>query len=623
MSDSDRVAIQIGKEGENGSTGFGSAPTSAYESTRFTSESLTGETSSTTSAALRSDRNVEDVVRTSITGSCELSQEMDLNFRQSDGTLSITAELMAAAVCGFVHKMPFSDITRKVGDGNGPLINDFGGGNTTGTNGDGNGPNFALNKYEEDANGTTVPVHGLSRVANGSSDDFDSNIQYGAIQLHQWFRFHPISTSSVVHKSQPYVVGGNFFRTRLDKDVVNFLEGGAQPCWELEGSEIVSSVNMGTTASTDHIVMEGATYGFQNGQTDTSFTIEKAFLDVDSGEGERGTGMSVDTWSISANKDSILTQTYSFQGKRVQHIASSSFFTVTYSGGGTATITKSGNTVTVADSAGATTNLDVTNASYDTIAELSAAINGITSFSTENLTSTVHGSGQIEDFSSHTLSGGNPKTLVRDRKLTSSGQLAGSTRQILNAIDHVGGVYVTSHRDASGNLRTIPMLRPFRGVVGLELSVSNALSPRNVLGELGTKSYHRSAISVTGTLQVYYNDATRYQVEDIYEGFEDTGIAIAFEEKPTNSTLVTATSGLGSTTDDTNHAMVIDMPRVKITGITRHATGTGSDVIADINFQAFYQKQDAIYTAYDDIQDIDETLRVLMWCPTITGAANY
>ena len=617
MSDSDRVSIQIGKEGANGSSGFGVAPTSAYEATRFTSESLTGDTSSTNSASIRPDRNVEDVVRTSVSANCELAQEMDLNFRKPDGTASIALELMAATLGTSVQAAGNLSLTLGTGSNTGPLINNFGGGTTSGTNASGAGPQFKLNAYNASANGTTVPVHGLSKVGNGSSSTFNNNIQYGSVYNGAWFRFHPITAVDVFHKDSGYISGGNFFKTRIEKDVLNVNGGGAQVCWELEGSEIVTSVEIPANAGGQNVI-DSSTYYLINGTTESSFTIEKAFLDVDSGEGERGTGMTVDSLNISVNKENILTHSYSFQGKRVQQMASSPFFTVTYSGGGTATITKSGNTVTVVDSAGSTTNLDVTNGSYDTIAELSSAINGITSFSTDNHTSTVHASGQIEDFSSHTLSGSNPKTLVRDRKLTASGQIAGSTRDFLNAVDHVGGVYIESHRDSSGNARTIPMLRPLRGVVGLELTISNALSARNQLGELGAKSFHQSAIAVSGTLQVYYNDETRYQVEDIFEGFEDTSLAIAFEEKPTNTEIVTATTGYGSASTDNNHAMVIDMPRVKITGVSRNATGTGSDVIAELQFQAFYKNEESIYSALSGFRDINETMRVHLFSPAIS-----
>ena len=69
------TTLQIAKEGADA---FGTNPDANFDLIRFTSESLTRETANTTSAVIRSDRNVEDVIRTSISASCELAQELEI-----------------------------------------------------------------------------------------------------------------------------------------------------------------------------------------------------------------------------------------------------------------------------------------------------------------------------------------------------------------------------------------------------------------------------------------------------------------------------------------------------------------------------------------------------------------
>lgn len=254
------------------------------------------------------------------------------------------------------------------------------------------------------------------------------------------------------------------------------------------------------------------------GANDASFTMQKSFLDVDSGEGEQGTGMTVDsvTWSVSP--ENMLTQTYSFKGENVSH-----------------------------------------------------------------------------------LSG-----------LTTSGQVATSTRDILNAVDNIGGVYYSTPLDDDNasppTERTHTMLRPLEGVMGLELTVSNGLRPRTELGYQGPQSFGRAPLTVTGTLSVYYDDYSSDIIERLYEGFEDVELCFAMHEidaiKRFQDADSLGTKLIGGFTASKNHGLVIELPRVKFTGGTRHATGTGTDIIAELNFQAFYDSDD------------DRTMRYVIFAPT-------
>jgi hypothetical protein len=86
VSNADRTTLQIAEEAT-----FGTAPASNYLKSRFTSESLTRETTTTNSATIRPDRNIEDVVRTGCSASLELTSEFDLS-------TNMELDLMEAAV---------------------------------------------------------------------------------------------------------------------------------------------------------------------------------------------------------------------------------------------------------------------------------------------------------------------------------------------------------------------------------------------------------------------------------------------------------------------------------------------------------------------------------------------
>jgi hypothetical protein len=120
-------------------------------------------------------------------------------------------------------------------------------------------------------------------------------------------------------------------------------------------------------------------------------------------------------------------------------------------------------------------------------------------------------------------------------------------------------------------------------VTAFDLTISNGLRSRAQVGFLGPKSFGQSAILVSGSLTVYYDSASSDMIEKLYEGFEDGSLAIALEALDVQST----------PGDVETPALVIDLPRVKFTGATRHATGTGTDVMAELGFTAFYDETSA------------------------------
>ncbi len=424
MSNADRTTVQIAEESTFGTA---SASGSDYKKVRFTSESLTRDTSTTTSAVIRPDRQVEDVVRTSVGASCELAQEMDLSLTIERSILEAS---MGAASAGLITPTVFDQA-----DG---------------------AQAFSLEVYDAGA----TPKHGLMR--DTGADDLTG---FGA---GDWIRIEPPNNlaATVGSAAQGGVKGGGYFRVITTNAA--YLE--------LEGSKILADAALtGTTTIRDGV------YEFENGLADRSFTIQKSFADVDSGEGMQGLGMTIESLSISVSPENIITKNISFQGQNASHLS------------------------------------------------------GLT-----------------------------------------AGGSAASTAEILNAVDHVAGIYCktgTTGQDAT--------LTPLDGVTSFEINISNGLRARNEVGTLGAASFGQSAISVTGSMQVYYDATSSNIIEKLYEGFEDGALAIAFEAASVNEGVNWAAAR------NTTAALCLHMPRVKFMGATRTATGTGTDIIAELEFQAF------------------------------------
>ena len=429
MSNADRTNLQIKKE-----TSFGVAATSAFELMRFTSETLTRETSTTNSATIRPDRNIEDVVRTSVNATLALSQEMDIQ-----SVTSKNGQLLQIAAVGAAAATPVST-----------TVFDQSGSNE-----------FSLEAY----NAAQTPKHGVDRDAGS-----DALTGYS---VGDWIRLEVPNNlqATVGSAANKGISGGGYFR----------VVGAAAASLELEGSEIL--VDQVLTSDTK---IRDADLVFENGVADTSFTVQKSFSDVDSGEGMQGVGMTVDSYSISVSPENIITTNVTFQGQNASHLAA----------------------------------------------------------------------------------------------LTTGSQVAASTAEILNAVDNVAGIYVK--RGTSGQ---DTLLRPLSGVTSFELNISNNLRMRNEVGTLGPASFGQGAIDVNGTIQVYYDAATSDIIEKLYEGFEDSSLAIALESGKVNEGFGAET---GATATNNTTAICIHLPRVKFIGATRTATGTGTDIIAELSFQAFY-----------------------------------
>ncbi len=92
MSDSNRVMLGYAKEST-----YGTAPGGTWDPLRITSESLHQETSTITSAELRSDRQIPDVVRSNISVAGDTSWELsyDLGYNRADAS---TGDLFRAAL---------------------------------------------------------------------------------------------------------------------------------------------------------------------------------------------------------------------------------------------------------------------------------------------------------------------------------------------------------------------------------------------------------------------------------------------------------------------------------------------------------------------------------------------
>lgn len=446
MANADRTQLQIAKEAAGS---FGTNPGSGFEFVRFTSESLTRETSTTTSAIIRSDRNVEDVVRTSISSSCELSQELEL-----PATGKIARTMISAAVG---HA-----------DDNGTAYG------TMTTRVQGTSSVAIAGHFWNDASpGSGNPQHGWRSTNN----DFTET----AWQTPgNWFRVLPKTTSSEA-AAPAKISGGNYFRVY---EAGGDSGGNSATVIDVEGSKLLEDI---TVAAGD--TFQPASRVMDNGVAEKSFSIEKQHLDVTT-DIINGLGMTVDTWTLSVSPENIITSTFSLAGQNSSQQAA-----------------------------------------------------------------------------------------------LSSGGTVASTGEILNAVDHVSGVYASTGPNDSSADGTFPenRLRPLDGVTAFELTISNGLRARSQVGLLGPKSFGQAAISVTGSLSVYYDAESSDMIEKLYEGFEDGHLAIALEEKDVQA-LTLADSGITVNTK----ALVIDMPRVKFTGATRHATGTGSDVMAELTFTAFY-----------------------------------
>ena len=674
MSNSDRTTIQIAEEAT-----FGTAPSSGYEIARFTGETMGRDTGTTNSGTIRSDRNVEDVVRTTVEGNCELSQEMDLS-------TGIQLKLLAASVGGEI-----------VEEGGTASDNEL-------LSGSGASDEWLWKAYNASADGTTVPIHGITQDANDV-------YSFGSVQKRNWYRSFPVSTSG----AKDTLNAGNFLRVRdtvatplirvahnenviptsiatvafdyTQKQLTHRTEGlgftvkhtqvGPSACTiTIDSTKLRHSVTTGgSTVNTDFAFstypsLTTLTAAIEAGLDKVTATLHRgpllnttgsmlsSFLgsnpvsNVDilntTAEVRFDRSFTVDT-DASTDYDTLtevvaFINTYANQGWSATLVAAGSTDASTFAPTvatncrqSTAAASNSGTlffqTTRTVEFEGADIAADATSATGDALEmqrytivpgtgdfdktfcmqksfldvdsgqgeqATGMGIDSVAwSISPENMLSQTY-SFKGEDVSH--LSG-----------LTSSGQVAASTRKILNAQDHLGAVFYSTNRDNDNpaTVRAHTMLRPLDGVFGVELSVSQGLRAQTEIGFQGPQSFGRGPLKVTGSLSVYYDDYMSVIMDKFYEGFEDVELCIAFNEFDASRFYYdTFNNGdsditlLGGRDGSQNHALVIEMPRVKFTGGTRHATGTGTDVVAELNFEAFYDAND------------ERSMRYILFAPT-------
>ena len=428
MSNADRTTLQIVEEST-----FGTKPGSGFEKVRFTSESLNRSTSTANSAMIRDDRNIADVVRTNVMANGDIGQEFSVPDSGIQGDL-LEASIGAASQ---------TTVTATVL-------------NTTAV--------MNLHVYDASPSGD-IPTHGF---------EDDTGTAFSVFAAGEWIRCEPANNTTATDPMNALtgsISGGGYFKI---KEVT--ASGGSL---ELEGSKITADDTMLTTG---HIREEDS--NFKNGVAERSFSIEKMFNDLTADEGESATRMTVGSFNLSVSPESIVTNTFTFMGKDVQHL----------------------NTIT-------------------------------------------------------------------------AGGSAASTQKILSAVDNVAGIYIKT-----GTTGEAANLRPLDGVTSFDLTIENNLRTRTEIGELGAQSIGQGSINVSGSLTVYYDEDSGDIAENIYEGFEDSAISIVLEEAKVNE----AKNFVSQGTKNPTPAIIFEMPKVKITSLTRNATGTGSDVMAEIGFTAFY-----------------------------------
>jgi hypothetical protein len=141
---------------------------------------------------------------------------------------------------------------------------------------------------------------------------------------------------------------------------------------------------------------------------------------------------------------------------------------------------------------------------------------------------------------------------------------AATTNDIMNAVDHVNAVL-----EAAASFQ----------VTQFNMTLSNNLRQRLVVGTLGAISMGAGKIAVTGTLQAYFSDQAAYAK---YLNMTATDLAVIF-------------------VDAGGNAYVIELPQIKFTDGARVAGSENTDVIMDMAF-----------TAYRDATE-DTTIRIVRW----------
>jgi hypothetical protein len=141
----------------------------------------------------------------------------------------------------------------------------------------------------------------------------------------------------------------------------------------------------------------------------------------------------------------------------------------------------------------------------------------------------------------------------REQSIASSGGIgydAAETTTPMNAVDDIGKVL---ENDVSVQLTSA------------SLSLANNLRARSVLGELGAISVGAGKVTVTGSIQAYYESKTIY---DKFLNQTESGLALIAK-------------------DAAGNALIFEMPKLKYQEGSRPASGENEDVMADLSFTAY------------------------------------
>ena len=234
MTDTNRIALTYGQE-----SAYGTVP-SSFKTMRITGESLHQETSTVTSAEIRADRQIADVVRSNLSVAGDTSIELSYSFSDL-----LTSALMASA---FTTELAHSSTgTRLMGaDTSG------GAGNHKFTeDADGNFNNFTAGQW--------IKTSGFANATNNG-----------------YWKIKSIGTNEIV-------VYGSLGSTEVQSAVPTATQGGQ----------------------------------IYNGNTQTSYTIERVYTDITAGNSGRCaqyTGCMVDGVSINATTEAVVTGSFSWLG---------------------------------------------------------------------------------------------------------------------------------------------------------------------------------------------------------------------------------------------------------------------------------------------------------------------
>ena len=130
---------------------------------------------------------------------------------------------------------------------------------------------------------------------------------------------------------------------------------------------------------------------------------------------------------------------------------------------------------------------------------------------------------------------------------------AAPTNDVLSATDDIGSIKLDNTEVATPNY-----------ILKASISINNNLRKQTAVANLGAVGVGAGRCAISGTLQTYFGDTT---ILAYVTGNTDKGIAFVFE-------------------DEDNHAFVIDIPRINLSGGAPDVSGIDADVTVDMPFTA-------------------------------------